>query len=264
MRRAAAALLVLVLVLAQHGGSRTAAAQAGTPIDGVARLLLRIEQVMQAGDPAAYLDLLSAVASREFAVEASRDLVGSGITRAVIRERDRAPLEGTLPGDGYHLMVEVLSERGIRARVATWRLDVRRVPTDTNEDEWRIAGQQQATTIEGLYRLSLSPFKQYRVRDLRLTSDDLEVRLVDGHLFVAEMRDGPTALVLLPAGAGTFRFRPTPETEREQVRFYAGSDSVEGACDAVFARVHPLDFASRVPAAALTEEPVDPALFRRA
>lgn len=264
MRRAAAALIVLVLVLAQHGGSRTCAAQSPPQVDGVARLLLRIEQLMQAGDPAAYLDLLSAVASREFAAGASRELIVPGITRAVIRERDRTPLEGTLPGDGYRLMVEMLTERGIRARVATWRLDVRRVPTDTNEDEWRIAGQQQATTIEGLYRLSLSTTKQYRVRGLRLVSDDLEVHLVDGYLFVAEMRDGPTALVLLPTGTGTFRFRPTPETEREQVRFYAGSDSVEGACDAVFARVHPLDFPWRVPRSALTEEPVDPALFRRA
>ena len=102
MRRPAVVLAaVLVPVLAQRGGERvTAAAQAPTQIDGVARLLLRIEQVMQAGNPDAYLDLLSAVASREFAAEASRNLVVPGITRAVIRERDRTPLEGTLPGDG--------------------------------------------------------------------------------------------------------------------------------------------------------------------
>ena len=80
-----------------------------------------------------------------------------GITRAVIRERDRAPLEGTLPGDGYRLMVEILTERGSRARIETWRLDIRRVPTDTSEDEWRIAGQQPLTTVDGLYRLVAQP-----------------------------------------------------------------------------------------------------------
>jgi len=269
MRRIAAALAaVLVLVLAQHGGSGMAAAQAPLQpppqIDGVARLLLHIEQAMQAGNPAAYLNMLSAVANRQFAVQTIGNLIVPGITRAVIRERDRTPLEGTLPGDGYRLMVEILTERGIRGRVATWRLDVQRVPTDTNQDEWRIAGQQQAATIDGLYRLSLSPTRQYRVRDLVLASDDLEVRLADGYLFVAETPDGPTALALLPSGTATFRFRPAPETEREQVRFYSGSDRVEGACDGVFVRVHPVDFAARVAASALTEEPVDPALFRRA
>jgi hypothetical protein len=148
--------------------------------------------------------------------------------------------------------------------LATWRLDVRRVPTDTNEDEWRIAGQQQATTIDGLYRLSLNTTKQFHVHDLAVASDDLEVRFVDGTLFVAETSDGPTALVLLPERTGTFRFRPAPEAEREQVRFYAGTDSVEGACDAVFMRVHPAEFDARIARSALTEEPVDPALFRRA
>ena len=48
-------------------------------------------------------------------------------------------------------MLEVFTERGSRARVATWRLDIRRVPTNTNEDEWRIAGQQLQTTIDGLF-----------------------------------------------------------------------------------------------------------------
>ena len=264
MRRVTAVLVVLLAVLVQHGGSHLAA-QAGLPrIDGVARLLLRIQQVMQAGNPGAYLDLLSAVASRDFAREAAVKLVLPGITRAVIRERDRTPLEGTLPGDGYRLMVEVLTERSTRGRVATWRLDVRRVPTDTSEDEWKVAGQEQAATIDGLYRLSLTPTKQYRVHDLLLASDDLEIRLADGTMFVAETPDGPTALVLLPSGTGTFRFRPTPETEREQVRFYSGSDTVEGACDAVFVRVNPFNFAARIPKAALTEEPVDPETFRRA
>ena len=264
MRRATAVLVVLLAVLAQHGGSRLGAQADPARIDGVARLLLRIQQVMQAGDPDAYLDLLSAVASRDFAREAAGTLILPGITRAVIRERDRTPLEGTLPGDGYRLMVEVLTERGTMGRVATWRLDVRRVPTDTSDDEWKVAGQQQAATIDGLYRLSLTPTKQYRVHDLLLASDDLEVRLADGTMFVAETPEGPTALVLLPSGTGTFRFRPTPETEREQVRFYSGSDTVEGACEVVFVRVNPNVFAARVPTAALTEEPVNPETFRRA
>jgi len=66
-------------------------AQQTPPVDGILRLLLRLEQLMQAGQPEAYMDVLSAVADRRFASEASRALIGPGITRAVIRERDRAP-----------------------------------------------------------------------------------------------------------------------------------------------------------------------------
>ena len=219
---------------------------------------------MQAGDPAPYMDLLSAVADRKFAGDASRALIGPGITRAVIRERDRAPLDGTLPGDGYRLMVEILVERGSRARIETWRLDIRRVPTETNEDEWRIAGQQSLTSVDGLYRLALNPSRAYRARNLVVRSDDLEIRLPDGYVFTADTPDGPTAAVLVAGDGATMSFRPAPETEREQVRIYAGSDGIETRIEDVFLRFSPSDFQARLPADALTEAAPDPGLFRRA
>lgn len=261
--RVSVAVVVVAAVLCQGAGVGTAPQQ-GPALDGIVRLLLKLEQIMQAGAPEAYLGLLSAVAIRDLARDASRELVVPGITRAVIRERDRAPLEGTLPGDGYRLMVEVLTERGMRARISTWRLDIRRVPTDTNEDEWRIAGQQLLTTIDGLYRLSLNPAKQYHARNLVMKAEDLEIRLADGYVFVAEIPDGPTGLVLIPASGGTFRFRPAPETEREQVRIYARTDTIETSYEEVFIRINPLEFGTRFPPGALVEEPVDPRLFRRA
>ncbi len=261
MRRHFVLLLALLLPLGQAAGTY---AQQTPSLDGVVRLLLKLEQIMQAGTPEAYMDLLSAVASRDLAREASRMLIVPDITRAVIRERDRAPLDGTLPGDGYRLVVEVFTERGARARIVTWRLDIRRVPTDTNADEWRIAGQQSLTSVEGLHRLALNPSKQYRARNLSVRSDDLDIRLEDGYVFVADTPEGPTAAVLVPVTGGTVRFRPTPETEREQVRIYAGSDTIETRYEEIFLRFSPFDFERWFPAGTLTEESADATAFRRA
>jgi hypothetical protein len=261
MRRFLGALVFVAVAL---GHAASAYARQPPPVDGIVRLLLRLEQVMQAGNPDAYMDLLSAVADRTFARNASRQLIGPGITRAVIRERDRAPLDGTLPGDGYRLMVEILAERGARARIETWRLDIRRVPTDTNEDEWRVAGQQALTSIDGLYRLALNPSKAYRARNLVVRSDDLEIRVADGHVFVAETPEGPTAAVLVAGSGFTMSFRPAPEAEREQVHIFAGSDAIETRVEDVFLRFNPSEFADRLPAGALTEVVPDAALFRRA
>lgn len=246
-------------------GLTTGASRAQAPSgDGVFRLLLKLEQLMQAGRSEAYLELLSAVADRGLAAEASQFLILPGITRAVIRERDREALEGTLPGDGFRLMLEVFTERGSRARVTTWRLDIRRVPTNTNEDEWRIAGQQLQTTIDGLYRLALNPVKQYRVRNLVVRSEDLQIKLADGFLFVADAGDMATAAVLMPGTGNDFTFRPAPETERLQVKIYSGAESIEGRYEEVFLRMHPGDFDHFFPSSALTAVPVDSVLFRRA
>ena len=250
-----------MLALGQAAGTY---AQQPPPVDGIVRLLLRLEQAMQAGDPDAYMDQLSAVADRRFAREASRALIGPGITRAVMRERDRAPLDGTLPGDGYRLMVEILTERGARARIDTWRLDIRRVPTRTSEDEWRVAGQQALASIDGLHRLALNRSKAYRARNLVVRSDDLEIRIPDGYLFIASTAEGPTAAVILAGDGGTMSFQPAPEAEREQVRIYAGSDAIRTGVDDAFLRFSPSEFAARLPAESLTEAAPDPVLFRRA
>jgi hypothetical protein len=261
MRRRLGAAVFLFLALSQAAGTH---AQQPPPVDGIVRLLLRLEQVMQAGNPDAYMDLLSAVADRRFARDASRLLVSPGITRAVIRERDRAPLEGTLPGDGHRLMIEILAERGPRARIETWRLDIRRVPTETSEDEWLVAGQQSLTSIDGLHRLALNPSRAYRARNLLVRSEDLEIRLPDGYVFTADTAEGPTAAVLLAGTGCAMAFRPTPEAEREQVRIYAGSDAIETRVNEVFLRFNPSEFSSRFAAESLDETAPDPVLFRRA
>jgi len=94
--------------------------------DGVASLLARLEEVLRAGRPDGYLALLSNTADRQRARQFAEGNVAGPSSRVVVRERDREALVGTLPGDGYQLSVEVLVENGNRARLSTWRLDVRR------------------------------------------------------------------------------------------------------------------------------------------
>ena len=60
------------------------------------------------------------------AEQATDDLFSYETTRAIVRERDRTPLEGSLAGDGYHVIVEILTETAARARVLTARFDLRR------------------------------------------------------------------------------------------------------------------------------------------
>lgn len=259
------AVLMLAVCLAALQAAGAAAQKPSPAKDGVAVLLLKLEKTISAGLPDGYFGVLSTRAIPDRAALAAQSMIGPGITRAVVRERDRAPLDGTLPGDGYRLMLEIFTERGIRARVTTWQVDVRReAGTPPDQDDWRISDQTQLTTLDGLFRLGLNPSKQYRAQNLTLRSDDLQITLTDGHVFVAETTEGPSAVVLVPSQGGTFVFKPTPETERGQLRIYCGSDTLQDQFTAAFVRLHPADFERRFPADALTAEPVDPKVFRRA
>ena len=87
-----------------------------------------------------------------------------GATRVVLQERDREPLRGARPGNGYRLMVDVFAEFGARARIATWRLDVKRTGEAGTEREWAIADQERMSSVENLYRLSLNADEAVRRR----------------------------------------------------------------------------------------------------
>ena len=122
-------------------------------------------------------------------------------------------------------------------------------PTDTNDDEWRIAGQQQAATIDGLYRLSLDATKRTACATWSWPRTTSRSALRTACSSPPRRPTGQRRRVAARHGHRDVPFRPAPETEREQVRFYSGSDSVEGACDAVVrARSIPREFAARIAA----------------
>jgi hypothetical protein len=237
MRRA---WICLALVLSSVPGAAQPVEPPGTEDASIQAFLQAVETSVSAMDRRQWGDLLSAMADREQALEFFDFGVPEGVTRVVVKERDRSPLAGTLPGDGYQLLVEVFIETGPRGRIATWNVDIRKPRGDTDDRQpWRIAAVALVSSVEGLHRLVLHPDRHYTARNLVLRSVDFEVRLPAGQVFVAETTDGLTALVLL--GDGSIVFSPKPKEERGQVRIFAGAEALDAAFSSAFVRLSPFD-----------------------
>ncbi|MBP1604028.1 MAG: pepN 3, partial [Acidobacteria bacterium] len=183
--------------------------------DAVPAFLRKVEQALQSGDISRYLELLSSTAVRERARIFAATVIGDGVARAAIRERDRTPLFGTLPGDGYRLLLEVFTELDGEARLSTWQLDVRRfrdapaAAAVAPADGWAISDQELLTSLGGLQHLSLNTRRQFTARNYVVAAEDFQLTLTDGVVFIDETRGDPTALVLL--GRGEMVFSPPLE-----------------------------------------------------
>ena len=139
--------------------------------DGVAALLNRLELLLQQNNRDDFPSLLSTpdITGQE-AEQATDDLFSYETTSArpsgsAIERRSKA----RLPGDGYHVIVEILTETTARARVLTARFDLRR-PRDGPVDSWRIVAITRLTYVQGLYRLrldSVDAVRRARVHDSR-------------------------------------------------------------------------------------------------
>jgi hypothetical protein len=247
-----------MLALALSVGRADIGAQPAARED-VRGLMLEIEQVILSGQQSRYLALVADSANQERA-RAFTDLeLRPGVTRVVIQERDVEPLGGTTADNGYRVLVDGFIELGDRARVATWRFDLKRAGAG---GPLRIADQEQITSVEGLYRLSLNSAKQFDARNLTISAEDLDLTLPEGSVFVAEIDQGVTGLVLL--GHGQMHFHPKPETERGQVKIFCGKETLEARFDAAFIRVNPGDFDTLMAPNRLTVRPVDAGAWRRA
>ena len=241
----------------------SAAFAAPQPPDGVAQLLLRIEQAVRAGRADSYMALLSAYANRALASDFAASVIRPGATRVVVRERDRAPLQGTLPGDGYQLTAEALIESGLQARLYTWSLEVKRLPrrAGAEDGEWVIAGERIVGTLPSLHRLQLDERRQLTGRQLVVTDEDVQATFPNADVFVAEAGGGTTAVVIL--GRGQLRFTPTQLAERGQVKLFAGNETLDTTVDAIFLRMPPGEFERHV-TGVLETRPVDTRQFLKA
>jgi peptidase M1-like protein len=225
-------------------------------------LVATIEQVVGAADIPAYLALHTESADRERARLFAGGELQPGATRAVVRERDREQLQGSLPGNGYRLIVDVFSEFGAHARAATWRLDVKRVGEPGSPRPWAIAEEESVSSVENLYRLAINTTKQFTARNLKISGEDIDLTLVDGSVFQADTDQGATALVLI--GNGTVNFHPAPDTEKGQVKIFCGSEALDARFDAAYLRVNPGDVSTLIDPAQLAPATVDPRELRRA
>jgi hypothetical protein len=230
--------------------------------DGVRAMLLRLERVVRDGNTSAYLAMLSAGANRERAVDFASSELGPGVTRTVIQERDRIPLSGSETGQGYRMLVDVMTEFGSRARVSTWRLDIKRTGAAGTDTEWTIADEERISSVENIFRVALNSARQYTARNLTVSAEDLDLTLPEGSVFVAEIEQGVTAVVLL--GRGTLNFHPAPATEKGQVKIFCGTETLDTRFDSAYIRLNPIDFEAFFGSQALQPVPVDPRSLKRA
>ena len=174
----------------------------------------------------------------------------------MIRERGRDHLTGAARGAGYRLVVDAFVESGDRARVATWRLDLKK----NGDGEWGIAGLKRLSGVDNVYRLSINSTRQFKASHFKLRSEDFDLTLTEGSVFTIDTDQGVTGFILL--GRGDLRFSPTPDTEKGQIRIFTGSDTLESRFDAAYVRVGAVDMHADV--AQLVERPIDPRELRRA
>jgi hypothetical protein len=224
--------------------------------------LQAVETSISTMDRTRWTDLLSSTADKDQALEFFEAMVPQGITRVVVKERDRSALQGTLPGEGFRLVVEVFMETGPRGRITTWNLDIRR-PRGENlgRQPWRILSEDRLASIEGLHRLSLNTEKQFAAKNLVLKAVDFELRLPAGDIFVSETPEGVTAIVLL--GEGTLIFQPAPKEERGQLKLFAGVEALETPFTSAFVRLNPFEYDQRAIGDMLQPVAVDSRAYRR-
>lgn len=240
MKRALLLTLLLVTLPA------TAIAGQSSSVDEDASLgafVLAVEAALASGDPEVWKSLVSPNNHMETALAFFDHVAFGRVTRSVVRERDRLPLDGALPGEGFRLFTDVFLESGTRGRINTLRLDVRKPRGADDPQPWRILSQEVLTAVEGLHRLSLTTDPYYTATDLVITSVDLELRLT-GDVFVVDTADGVTGVVLI--GDGTMRFTPAPAEERGQVRLFARDESIQSPFNAAYLRFNPVEFEQRV------------------
>jgi Peptidase family M1 domain len=251
--------LALAALLATGLGVRRQVVAAQEPSrvgpEATVDLLVSVEAAVTAGSASQFL-ALSTLDPDSADVQAFLERwFNTATTRAVVKERDRQP--SSLDQGAVTLVVEVLVEAGSTGRLATWRLEVG--PT---ADGVRVLSVGTLGEVGGLSRLELDGTRQFRAHNLTVSSEDLELRLPSGDVFVAEAAGGVTAAVLI--GRGEMVFRPGPETERRQVRLFSGHAELRTPFSAAFVRMSPGEASRRLTDSALTEEPVEPRALRQA
>ena len=229
-------------------------AQVGTP-DSTA-LLQRLESIVRLADTESYLTLLARSADRERALAFADAELRRGASRVVIQERDRVRTAGEgAASPRFRSVVDVFVEEGAKARVATWQLDAA-----LEDGEWRLTNQARLSGVESLYRLSVNRTKQFDARNFVVSAEDLDLTLIEGSVFTIDTDEATIGLVLL--GRGEMNFHPSPETEKGQVKIFAGDTSCVARFDAAYVRFGALSL--HADPTQLLARPVDESLLRRA
>lgn len=252
--------LVACVVVASLLAVAPTTAQPRQP-DPVDRIVRGLEEAVASGDAARFPTFFAPTVPEGDLERYRSDLFPPGVVRAVVRERDRGPLEGVPEGEGYSIVVEFFLEQKGRARILTTGIDLRR-PPGGDLASWRIVAVAGLNSVEGLHKLRLNTTAPLAATQLEITSEDLVLALPEGTVFPIECDDGTTGLVLI--GRGEMRFAPSNVAERGQLRIYSDKDELATPFDTAFIRLSPSDYAKRVSSAALTPTTAPPGVVRRA
>ena len=253
-------LLLVLTCISLWAAPLTAQTQTREP-DPTDALVRKFERSLNAADRPDLLALFASSVPEHQVQQFTNDLLVTGAVRTTVRERDRAPLEGAPPGDGYSLIIEFFIETAGKARILTTGMDVRR-PPGGDINSWRFVGAEGLTSVEGLYKIRVNTARPMTARNLEVTSEDLVIALQDGTVFLVECDEGVTGLVLI--GRGEMRFSPTSAAERGQVRLFSGNDTLTSPFEEAFIRLSPSDYEKRVSTASLTAGAPQERLTRRA
>lgn len=229
--------------------------------DAITRVVRQFEQALATGRAETYTLALAADADRQAAEKFAASMFDADVSRAIVREQDRAI--GVRAGhDAACVIVETFTEFGPRARVATCRLDLRKVIGAPGEAErWEVTGQDVLTSLTGLFRLAFDPGRAFAARGLVIEAEDLRLQWQEGTAFVTEAGGRPTGLVLV--GKGEMVFAPSPASERGQMRIFAGAERLQAPVDSVYVRFSPGEFEEHVKGLG-ERQPADPREARRA
>lgn len=233
--------------------------------DGVASLLVRVEEALVSGKTDRYLALLSPSADRDKARAFAGEVMLAGATGAAVRERDRIQGGAGRDNTRLQLVADVLLQRDRRATLSTWSIDLERAskPSDgASEPNWLIREATRLSKVEGLHRLRLDRRRQFAVRAFRVVAEDVTFQVDEGRAYLAEAEEGLTALVIL--GRGEMNFTPTPVAEKGQIRIFAGSETLRTRFSRLFVRLSPSDVDQYFKQAALAPEPVHAGSLSRA
>ena len=254
----------LLLVVCLVGAAAPATAQERprtAAADPVATLLTRLEQMMVRGEREQFAGMFGQGVAEAGIRRYESDLFLPGAVKAVVRERERAPLEGAPPGDGFRLVVEFFVATNGRARILTTGMDVRR-PPNGDLASWRIVTLEGISSVDGLYRLRLDTEKPLAAKNFKVTSEDLTISLDEGTVFPVQTDEGVTGMVLV--GRGEMQFQPAPPAERGQLRIFSGRETLNAAFETAFIRLNPTDYRTQVAALQLPAAAIDLRAVRRA
>lgn len=233
MSRGRTAFAPFLLALCLFAGG--AAPASGAPAATAGELLDRLEKAWRDRDVAAYLDLwwLPSSEARDDERNFALERFAAEESPLELQRPQKMPADSATLGASLKVSAQLFTVTEPRARVEQWLFLLER-----GSAGWQVVRREGVGFIDGLVHLSLDP-TGYRADGMTLRFDDFTLVLHRGTIFTSPASMGPTALAFV--GDASVRIQPWPETEREQLRQFAGKPELVDRVKAAFVRIHPAD-----------------------